>query len=212
MFSGPIAASAFTRFLPDRDRIRRIILIGPAHYVRVQSLAAPVWSAFATPLGVVPVDAAEVAGLHSLRHVIFSNQPHAPEHCLEVELPFLQVVLEQFSIVPLLVGGATIGEVAAALEQLWGGPETRIVVSSDLSHFHDCQTARRLDADTARAITELKPEALGEESACGRIPIKGLLEVARKRSLRPRLLDLRNSGETAGPRQGVVGYGAFEFD
>jgi len=211
IFSGPIAAAAFARFLPDRDQIRRIVLIGPAHYVRVPGFAAPEWSAFATPLGVVPVDPGMVAGLRSSRQVLFSNQPHAQEHCLEVELPFLQVVLDQFNVVPLLVGSADTEEVATVLDHLWGGPETRIVVSSDLSHFHDYQTARRLDAETARTIVGLEPEALGEDAACGRIPINGLLEVARKRGLTPRMLDLRNSGDTAGSRQEVVGYGAFEF-
>jgi hypothetical protein len=211
VFSGPIAGSAFSRFLPDKHQIERIVLIGPAHYVRIRGVVAPEWRAFSTPLGTIPVDAGLLAALDSLPQVSISNQPHAPEHALEVELPFLQVVLDRFSVLPLVAGDAGTSEIAEVLEKVWGGPETRIVASSDLSHFFDYRTARELDAETAKAIVALEPAALGEESACGRVPIRGLLEVARRHGLKARLLDLRNSGDTAGPRQEVVGYGAFAF-
>jgi hypothetical protein len=174
-------------------------------------VAAPGWESFSTPLGSIPVDAALLAALEPMPQVSIANQPHAPEHSLEVELPFLQVVLEQFTILPLVAGDAGTREIAEVLDKVWGGPETRIVVSSDLSHFFDYRTARELDSETARAIVGLQPDALGEDSACGRVPIRGLLEVARRRGLKARLLDLRNSGDTAGSRQEVVGYGAFAF-
>ena len=211
MFSGPIAGSAFAQFLPDKARIQRIVLIGPAHFVPVRGVAAPGWESFSTPLGSIPVDAALLAALEPMPQVSIANQPHAPEHSLEVELPFLQVVLEQFTLLPLVAGDAGTREIAEVLDKVWGGPETRIVVSSDLSHFLDYRTARELDSETARAIVGLQPDALGEDSACGRVPIRGLLEVARRRGLKARLLDLRNSGDTAGSRQEVVGYGAFAF-
>ena len=211
VFSGSVAGSAFAPFLPDKYHIARIVLIGPAHFVRVRGLAAPEWDAFSTPLGTIPVDSGLLSVLKTLPQVTISNQPHAAEHCLEVELPFLQIVLEQFMILPLVAGDANANEIADVLEKVWGGPETRIVVSSDLSHFFDYPTARQLDSETARAILALEPDALGEESACGRVPIRGLLEAARRFGLKASLLDLRNSGDTAGPRQEVVGYGAFAF-
>jgi hypothetical protein len=211
VFSGPIAGSAFAPFQADKYLVTRIILIGPAHFVRVRGLAAPAWDAFTTPLGTIPVAGRLLSALKSLPQVTISNQPHAAEHSLEVELPFLQVVLEQFSILPLVAGDATANEIADVLENVWGGPETRIVISSDLSHFFDYPTARQLDSETARAILALDPDALGEESACGRVPIRGLLTAARRFGLKASLLDLRNSGDTAGARQEVVGYGAFAF-
>jgi hypothetical protein len=212
LYSGPVAASAYAQFLPARDQIKRIVLFGPSHFVALNGLAATSAEAFATPLGVVPVDVEAVRGLRSLPQVSELDEAHAQEHSLEVQLPFLQIVLGGFTLVPLAVGDATPEEIIQVLDALWDGPETRFVVSSDLSHYHDFQTARRLDRATAKAIEALKPGAIGEDRACGRAPIRGLLEAARQHGLRARTLDLRNSGDTAGPRDQVVGYGAFAFE
>ncbi|MCX6921658.1 MAG: AmmeMemoRadiSam system protein B, partial [Verrucomicrobia bacterium] len=166
LYSGPIAASAYARFIPARDLITRIILLGPSHYVALKGLATSSAEGFATPLGVVPVDLEAVRQARELPQVRELDKPHACEHSLEVQLPFLQTVLGNFALVPLAVGDATPEEVSQVLETLWGGPETRIVISSDLSHYHDFQTARRLDHATAKAIEALKPGDVGEESAC----------------------------------------------
>jgi AmmeMemoRadiSam system protein B len=191
--------------------VERVVLLGPAHFVPVHGIAASSARAFRTPLGDVPVDAEAVARALRLPGVARFDPAHAREHSLEVELPFLQRVLGPFALAPFAVGEASAHEVAALLEALWGGPETLIVISSDLSHYHDARTARRLDAATARAIESLDEAALGPESACGRVPLSGLLVVARRRGLRARRLDLRNSGDTAGGREEVVGYGAWTF-
>ena len=212
LYSGPIAASAYAQLLPARDLIKRIVLLGPSHYVAFDGLATSSAEAFATPLGVVPVDLDAVRRLRALPQVQELDEAHAHEHSLEVQLPFLQTVLGDFTLVPLAVGDATPDEVSQVLDMLWGGAETRFVISSDLSHYYDFQTARRLDRATAQAIEALKPAGLGEDSACGRIPIRGLLQAARQHGLRARTVDLRNSGDTAGPRDKVVGYGAFVFE
>ena len=211
LYSGPIAASAYAQLIPARQQIRRVVLLGPSHYVPVDGLATSSAEAFATPLGLVPLDLEAVRLARTLPQVTQMDEAHAQEHSLEVHLPFLQTVLEDFALVPLAVGEASADGIAEVLKALWDGEETRLVVSSDLSHYHDLQTARRLDQSTAKAIEALKPAGIGEERACGRIPIRGLLQVARQRGLRARTLDLRTSGDTAGPRDQVVGYGAFAF-
>jgi MEMO1 family protein len=211
VYSGPVAATAYARLAALRDVVRRVVLIGPAHYLPIRGLAASSAGAFATPFSVVPVDRAAIDGLRDLRQVVVSDDAHEPEHSLEVQLPFLQTVLGDFAIVPLVAGAASYDEVRAVLERLWGGAETLIVISSDLSHYHDYARARRLDADTAAAILALDADAIGEERACGRIPIGGLLRVARAKALTATSIDLRNSGDTAGPRSHVVGYGSFLF-
>jgi AmmeMemoRadiSam system protein B len=187
--------------------VRRVILLGPAHFVSVRGLAASSAVAFASPLGRVSLDRSAQETILQLPQVHVFDPAHAPEHSLEVHLPFLQTVLADFTLVPLLAGEATPTEVAEVLTRLWGGSETVIVVSSDLSHYHDYNTARQLDAGTAEAIQSFEP--LVEGQACGRIPINGLLRVARQKGLRCQCVDLRNSGDTAGPRDQVVGYGAF---
>jgi AmmeMemoRadiSam system protein B len=212
LYSGPIAASAYARLLPARDVIQRIVLLGPSHYVALDGLATSSAEAFATPLGVVPLDLEATRQLRSLPQVRELDAAHAQEHSLEVQLPFLQTVLADFTLVPLAVGEASPDDIAEVLETLWDGPETRFVISSDLSHYHDLPTAQRLDGATAKAIEALKPAAIAADRACGCIPIRGLLQVARQRHLRPHTLDLRTSGDTAGPRDQVVGYGAFAFD
>lgn len=209
VYSGPVAATAYRRLRAARGRVHRVVLVGPSHRVSFSGLAVPTVDAFATPLGTVPVDPEGVARAARLPGVSRRDDAHAEEHSLEVHLPFLQEVLGSFRVVPLVVGAAGPETVARVLEELWDGPETLVVVSSDLSHFHDYDTARRLDGATARAIEELRWEEIGYQDACGRDPIKGLLYLARKRGLAVETLDLRSSGDTSGDRHRVVGYGAF---
>jgi len=212
IYSGPIAASAYARFLPAREVIKRIVLLGPSHFVAFPGLATSSAEAFATPLGLVPVDDSAVQNLVELPQVTVIDAAHAREHSLEVQLPFLQTVLDDFSLVPLVAGEANADQVRLALEAVWGGPETRFVISSDLSHYHDSPAARQLDRLTATAIEALQPESIAEDGACGRVPVCGLLRTAAAHGLRARTVDLRNSGDTGGPRDRVVGYGAFVFE
>ncbi|MBK7791701.1 MAG: AmmeMemoRadiSam system protein B [Betaproteobacteria bacterium] len=210
VYSGPVAAFAYARLAAAGERIRRVVLLGPAHRVAVRGLAVPEATAFATPLGDVEVDAEAVARALALPQVCVSASAHAQEHSLEVQLPFLQVVLGEFRVVPFVVGAATADEVAAVLDLLWGGPETLIVVSTDLSHYHRYDDARAIDRGTVEQVLALTP-GLDHEQACGATPLNGLLLCARRRALVPELLDLRNSGDTAGDRARVVGYAAFAF-
>src|SRR5690606_8138809 len=202
------AASAYGRIAPARTRIRRVVLLGPVHRVPVRGLALAGVEAFDTPLGRVPVDAEACARLRTLPQVAESPAAHGLEHSLEVHLPFLQRLLEDFSLVPLAVGDASAEEVAQVLDLLWGGDETLIVISSDLSHYLPYAEARSVDAATARRIVALD-SAIAHEEACGGTPVNGLTLLAKRRGLRIELVDLRNSGDTAGPRDRVVGYGAF---
>jgi len=210
VYSGPIAARIYARLLPLRGRVRRVVLIGPAHRVRFRGIALPGVAAFASPLGEVAIDAGAATALAALPQVCVRADAHAEEHCLEVQLPFLQSVLGDFRLVPLVVGEATPAEVAQVLDALWGGEETLVVVSSDFSHYLDYRAAQRIDGETARAITSLEA-GLGHEQACGATPINGLIEAARRRHMGVEQVDLRNSGDTAGDRGRVVGYGAFAF-
>ena len=210
VYSGPIAASAYAGLAALRGVVTRVVLLGPAHRVPVRGLALPEAAAFATPLGALRVDAEAVRALAGVPGVVVSAAAHAREHALEVQLPFLQRVLGDVAIVPLVVGHAPVELVADVLERLWGGPETLIVISSDLSHYHPYEEARRIDGATVRAILALD-SGLDHERACGATPIAGLVEVARRRGLTPELLDLRNSGDTAGERGRVVGYASFAF-
>ncbi len=209
-YSGAIAGSAFRTLSAAAASIRRIILLGPAHYVPIRGLALPGHSRFATPLGEVRVEPEGAQAALRMPQVRVVPDAHAREHSLEVELPFLQALLEDFEIVPLVAGEADGGEVAEVLERLWGGPETLIVISSDLSHYLSSETARRVDRETADEILALGGP-LHSRQACGAVPINGLLEAARRRNLVPELLDLRNSADTAGDPSRVVGYGAFAF-
>lgn len=209
VYSGPIAASAYARLALDRASITRIVLLGPSHHVGFHGLAVPGATHFATPLGKVRVDTEAIDLVAHLAQVGVLEAAHSREHSLEVHLPFIQVALGDVAVVPFAVGDATAEEVAEVIDALWGGDETRIVVSSDLSHYHGFAIAKELDADTSRAIELLRPDLIGSDRACGRTPIAGLLTVARRRGLKVRTVDLRNSGETAGPRDQVVGYGAY---
>jgi len=212
VYSGPVAASAYVRLRPLRDIIQRVVLLGPVHRVAVRGLALPGVQAFETPLGQVPIDREAVNSLHirPMRQVTTSAAAHVPEHSLEVQLPFLQQVLGDFKIVPLAVGDTTPEAVAEVIEALWGGPETLIVVSSDLSHYLPYQAAQHVDNQTCAAIARFQILD-SHEQACGATPVNGLLIAARHHHLRPQLLDLRNSGDTAGDRERVVGYAAFAF-
>lgn len=210
IYSGPVAASAYALLGPARTSVHRVLLLGPAHRVAVRGIALPAAAKFATPLGTINVDADACDMLRKLPHITISDEAHALEHSLEVHLPFLQTVLEKFTLVPLAVGHADPRLVAAVLDALWGGPETLIVISSDLSHYHAYQEAQRMDRATAEAILGLRAD-ITHEQACGATPVAGLALVAQRRGLVPKLLDLRNSGDTAGDRSRVVGYGAFAF-
>jgi AmmeMemoRadiSam system protein B len=209
VYSGPIAATAFKSVAPARTNIRRVVLLGPSHRVAFGGIACTRSSAYETPLGRVPVDHESVAELVRCGQVKVLDQAHAAEHSLEVNVPFLQMVLDEFSLIPLVVGDAEPAEVGAVIDALWGGPETLIVISSDLSHYHPYEEAKRRDRNTSNAIEDLQYELLDYESACGRAPLSGLLWEARRLGLEARTLDLRNSGDTAGDHRRVVGYGAY---
>jgi len=208
VYSGPVAAAAYRGLVGLADSFERVVLAGPSHRVPVPGIAVPEVAAFDTPLGRVPVDVETVSRLLSLPHVYATNLPHRMEHSLEVQLPFLQMTLEHFSLVPLAVGDATASTVAAVLEACWGGPETLIVISTDLSHYRDYDSARRFDSATARQIRQREGD-FRDEQACGCRLLNGLMRIARARDLRVEELDLRNSGDTSGDRSRVVGYGAF---
>jgi AmmeMemoRadiSam system protein B len=210
MYSGPIAAAVYASLAPLRGVVRRVVLAGPAHRVYVAGVAIPSVAQFDSPLGGVRLDAAALAQLRALPFVEVSDRAHALEHSLEVHLPFLQAVLGDFSLVPVVVGDASPAQVAQLYDALWGGDETLVVVSSDLSHYLPYDAARRRDRDTAAAILGLEATLVPEE-ACGAAPINGLLTVARRRGMAADLIDLRNSGDTAGDRERVVGYAAFAF-
>jgi len=211
VYSGPIAASAYNLLRPVRGQIERVILLGSCHRVPVRGLALSGADAFETPLGNVSVDKAACETALAFSQVEVFDATHELEHSLEVHLPFLQIVLGDFQVMPMVVGEAAPDSVAEVLEALWGGPETLIVISSDLSHYLDYDSARKIDGQTCQAIEALDPSKIAREGACGRFPVGGLLAVARKRGLTVTTLDLRNSGDTAGPRDRVVGYGSWAF-
>jgi len=211
VYCGRVAAAAFATLRGSTEIVERVVLIGPAHYVRVAGIAAPAAGAFETPLGRIPVDQEALAALADLPFVTQADGAHAPEHALEVELPFLQRVLSSFTLVPLIVGEARPDQVAEVLARLWGGPDTLLVVSSDLSHYLEYRQAQRVDLETAAVIERCDSAALTPLRACGFLPVAGLLIEAERRALRVRRLALCNSGDTAGDRDRVVGYGAWAF-
>lgn len=211
VYSGPIAAAAYAKLAPFKDKISRVVLLGPCHRVAVSGIALSSADSFATPLGDVPIDHGADADLLALSQVQVFDATHEPEHSLEVQLPFLQSVLGDFKLLPMVVGDASPREVADVLQTVWGGEETLIVISSDLSHYLDYDTARTLDQQTCLAIEALDAQAIGDAQACGRMPVKGALEIAKRLGMSVETLDLRNSGDTAGPRNQVVGYGAWAF-
>ncbi len=210
IYSGPIAATAYASIATLRETVRRVVLLGPAHRELVRGFALPAAQAFATPLGTVPLSREDWLLLQQRPEVVVDDRPHAFEHSLEVQLPFLQTVLDEFKLVPILVGAATAEQVGEVLQQLWGGPETLVVISSDLSHYHAYDHARQRDKATVEQVLRLRP-GIDHEQACGATPLNGLLQVAGQFGLEPHLLDLRNSGDTAGDRARVVGYASVAF-
>ncbi len=210
VYSGATAALAYARLAPVRKIIRRVVLLGPVHRVPIRGLALPQATVFATPLGQINVDVAAMSRLAGLPQVGISATAHALEHSLEVQLPFLQAALDDFKLVPLAVGDASPQEVAEVLEALWGGPETLIVISSDLSHFLPYRTAQIVDHGTVLRIMHLS-SSITHEQACGGTPVNGLLLAARHHHLQPQLLGQCNSGDNAGDKARVVGYAAFAF-
>ncbi len=208
IYSGPVAATAYARLRSYREQYTRVILLGPAHRVAVSGLALSAADVFRSPLGDVPLDKEAIAALNMPEVMVF-DASHQLEHSLEVHLPFLQSVIESFSLVPLIVGDVAPETVAEVIDSLWGGPETLIVISSDLSHYLSYESARTIDNATCQAIENLEVDRIDHHAACGATPIKGLLIAARRRGMKVTTLDLRNSGDTAGDRNRVVGYGSW---
>lgn len=212
IYSGPTVAYAYVRLEPWRETIRRVVVVGPAHRVPVRGLALSSASAFATPLGEVALDQETTALLAAGGSAAVNDRAHAEEHSVEVHLPFLQRVLAPgWALIPVVAGSATAAEVANALEPVWGAPGTLVVISSDLSHYLDLARARQIDAVTAEVIQRRAWEELSADQACGAVPVRGVLELARRHGNEVRLLDLRTSGDTAGDPYRVVGYGSFEI-
>jgi len=217
IYSGPIAATAYNQLIPFKDKINRVVLLGPSHRVGFSGLALPESDYFYTPLGEIPVDKQAVKELSHLTQVVVSERAHREEHSLEVQLPFLQLILDEFTLVPIVVGDAERHEVAEVIKQAWCGENehcdehTLIVISSDLSHYHKYDEAKQRDRATSDAIENLKPDLIHYDDACGRNGLNGMITVAEERGLTAELLDLRNSGDTAGDKNRVVGYGAYVF-
>jgi len=211
IYSGSIAASAYNRLRKQSSTISNVILLGPAHRLSFKGIASSSANYFDTPLGAVEINSSLVDKLKHFNFINCIDAAHKSEHSLEVQLPFLQIVLKYFKIVPLLIGDCDPDDVAKILEFLWGGKETLIVISSDLSHFNNYKIAIKNDNNTSQAILNLQPENIRYEDACGRTPVNGLLKIAQKKRLKVSILDVRNSGDTAGDKQRVVGYGAYSF-
>ena len=212
IYSGPVAATAYARLKNARTRITRVVIIGPSHRVAFRGLAVSAAAAYVTPLGAVKVDQNAVQCIAQFPFVNYLEQAHTFEHSVEVQLPFLQAVLEDFTIVPIVTGDASPEQVSQVIEALWADDATLIVISSDLSHYHDYVTAQTLDRHTTELIEQLLYEQLDYASACGRVPVSGLLKLARDKRLTLTTLDLRNSGDTAGDKERVVGYGAYVIE
>ena len=208
-YSGAVAAAGYALLAGSAAPPRRVLLLGPAHFVPLRGLALPDVDALETPLGLVELDREGAEALLRLPQVALADAPHTGEHSIEVQLPFLQVVLGEFSVVPVVVGEIQAAGCAAAIAALWDAGDTSVVVSSDLSHYLGYAQAKRTDAATARAIESLDRDGIGADSACGARPLSGLLEFARERGLRARTVELGNSGDAGGGHDRVVGYGAF---
>lgn len=208
VYSGSVAARAYDELAPARGRVKRLVLLGPTHRVAVKGLGASSASAFTTPLGAVRIDAEALAQVRDLPQVVVNDAAHALEHSLEVQLPFLQKMLGDFALAPFAVGMASAHEVAEVLERLWGGAETLLVISTDLSHYHSYEEARAIDGATIERISRFATD-LDHDEACGATPLNGLLATAKEKRLGVKLLSACNSGDTAGDKGRVVGYSAF---
>jgi len=211
IYSGPIAASAYAQLPAFAEQITRIVLLGPTHHVAFRGIAFPTANIFVTPLGNIPIDQQTINSIRHFPQVSINDLAHTQEHSLEVQLPFLQTLLPRFSLIPAVIGESSPQEVGEILEALWGGPETLIIISSDLSHYHGYTEAKQLDKHTSEAIENFHIEAINHHHACGRNAVNGLLHVAKKKHLQAATVDLRNSGDTAGSKDRVVGYGAYLF-
>ena len=211
IYSGTTAASAYASIRPIAKQIRRVVLLGPAHRVRLRGMAVMDIDYFQTPLGNIPQDSSAISQLLTLPQIQVMDSPHWQEHSLEVQLPFLQLILPEFTLVPIAMGDTTSSEVRQALDMLWGGPETLIVISSDLSHYHDYSTAQYIDRSTCQAIEKLDIEHIDYQQACGCTGVQGLLLAAKQRNMKVHTLALCNSGDTAGSIDRVVGYGSWAF-
>lgn len=212
IYSGPVAASAYQYLSPIRHIIKRVVIIGPSHRLSFRGVALSSADYFETPLGAIPIDKAAQAKLADIAGVQILDLAHATEHSLEVQLPFLQQVLDEFTIVPIVAGDASPKLIEQLIATLWGGPETIFIISSDLSHYHDYHTAQQLDRSTSQDIIDLDFRAVDSNNACGSVGIQGLLKFAHQHPLKPFVIDLRNSGDTAGSKNSVVGYGAYLFE
>ena len=212
IYSGPIAATVYASLQSVSEKITRVLLLGPSHRVYLKGLALSSADYYETPLGKIEIDQKACEPIRDLPQITVSDAAHAQEHSLEVHLPFLQVVLYRFKLIPIVVGETSPQEVAEVLEILWGDDETQIIISSDLSHYHDYETAKQLDLSTSKAIENLQLDSIGSQQACGCMPMRGLLQLARKKDLKVKTLDLRNSGDTAGTKDRVVGYGAYALN
>lgn len=211
IYSGPIAASAYASLKYVRDQIKQIILLGPSHRLAFNGMALSSAQYFVTPLGKIPLDTALIETLSTLPDTQILDQAHQQEHSLEVQLPFLQAVLNDFTLVPIVVGHCPTPSLAKVLEACWGNEQTLIVISSDLSHYHDYDTAKKLDSETSEAIMQLRYDDIHPDMACGSYPVNGLLSIAQRHHLQAACIDVRNSGDTAGDHQHVVGYGSYFF-
>ena len=211
VYSGPIAGTVYAQLRAAREVIRQVVLLGPSHRVALQGMAIPKAGWFQTPLGKVPLDQALMAQIQDIPGVVVANLPHAAEHSLEVHLPFLQTVLAHFTLLPLVVGQTPPEQMAAVLDSVWGGADTLIVVSSDLSHYLSYVDAQTRDQRTSTAIETCDYASIRGEDACGLYPLNGLLLLAKQKAMQVKTLDLRNSGDTAGDKNRVVGYGGYAF-
>jgi len=211
IYSGAVAASAYVLVQQGKNIIHRVVMMGTAHRLGFYGLAAPTFEVFKTPLGAVPIDLSSVQKISKFSQIQVLDEAHEQEHSLEVQLPFLQIVLNDFQIIPLVVGDCSPDEVADVLDHLWGKKETLIVVSSDLSHYLDDESAKRIDTETSKAIEQLNFERIETSQACGAYPMRGLLAASKRHQMKAKALDVRNSGDTAGAHDRVVGYGAYAF-
>lgn len=209
IYSGSVAAAAYKTLESIASMVTRVVLLGPSHQVGFRGLAYCSANYYQTPLGQIPIDQVSIDQIKSLPQTSELDNAHKDEHSLEVQLPFLQTVLGDFSLVPIVVGDANPNEVAEVIDALWGNEETLIVISTDLSHFLNYEQARKVDSNTCKAIEEFRYKDISYDDACGRTPLQGMLKTAQQRQLNITTLSVQNSGDTAGTKERVVGYGAW---
>ena len=210
IYSGSIAGTAYKTIAAVRDQIENVIIMSPAHRFYLRGIALHMADAFATPLGNIPVNIGIVKKIKQFSSVQWEERSFIQEHGLETHLPFIQRAFKPgIKIVPMIVGECQESEVAEILESVWEDPRNFVIISSDLSHFHSYADAKKLDRNTVDLIQNLDSQSLDTEFACGHYPICGLLNLARNRKLKIKALDIRSSGDTAGSKESVVGYGSF---